>query len=152
MTTPRREKYRISIDQICFFGHNGYLKVQGIISDSELEELDKHSMNMATNRVDLRLAEDVEPRNEGTSPKEHALHRHDIGTDQDLQDIQNPGIQHKALVDFQVSVKLDEAKVLVLHLGETARETRPGLSSGLLLHRHGAGHPLRGLDCDRRLR
>ena len=70
MTTPRREKYRVSIDQICFFGHNGYLKVQGIISDSELAELDEHSMNMAMNRVDLRLPEDVKPRNEGTSPAE----------------------------------------------------------------------------------
>jgi ectoine hydroxylase-related dioxygenase (phytanoyl-CoA dioxygenase family) len=68
MKTSDREKYQVSLDQRHFFGCNGYLKVEGLLSDTELRELDAHSMNLLQNKVDLSQIEGLEPRNDGTSP------------------------------------------------------------------------------------
>ena len=45
-----------------------YLKVEGLVTDEELRELDKHSMNLAMNKLDYSKLEEVTPRNEGTTP------------------------------------------------------------------------------------
>ena len=69
MTAPSRTKYQISLDQRYFFGRNGYLKVEGLLTDAELTELGEHSMNLALDKVDLSQLEGVEPRSvDGESP------------------------------------------------------------------------------------
>ena len=70
MADQGRAKYRLDLDQRYFFGRNGYLKVEGLLENAELRELDEHSMNLARNRVDLSLAKDVKPLSEGNSPAE----------------------------------------------------------------------------------
>lgn len=63
-----RKKYELSLDQRYFFGHNGYLQVTGLLTPDELQDLDTHSMDMALNKVDFSQLEDIEARNEGTTP------------------------------------------------------------------------------------
>jgi ectoine hydroxylase-related dioxygenase (phytanoyl-CoA dioxygenase family) len=70
MEAPHREKYQLTLNQRRFFGTQGYLKVEGLLSDAELCELDRHSMNMALGKVDLSQLEGLTPRNEGTTPAE----------------------------------------------------------------------------------
>ena len=59
--------YGLSVEQYRFFGENGYLRVEGLIGNEELQALDRHSMALACNEVDLNGLP-VEARNEGTSP------------------------------------------------------------------------------------
>ncbi len=59
--------YGLSVEQYRFFGENGYLLVEGLIGNEELQALDRHSMALACNEVDLNGLP-VEARNEGTSP------------------------------------------------------------------------------------
>ena len=68
METSKRKKYQVTIDQRRFFGTQGYLKVEGLVIDEELRELDKHSMNLAMNKLDYSKLEEVTPGNEGTTP------------------------------------------------------------------------------------
>ncbi len=68
MAMPNREKYEVSLDQRRFFGCNGYLKVAGLLCDAELRELDRHSMDLINNRVDLSQLQGLKPRNDGTTP------------------------------------------------------------------------------------
>lgn len=70
MEAPHREKYQLTLNQRRFFGTQGYLKVEGLLSDAELCELDRHSMNMARGKVDLSQLEGLTPRNEGRMPAE----------------------------------------------------------------------------------
>jgi len=70
MKTSDREKYQVSLDERHFFGRNGYLKVAGLLSDAEFQELDEHSMNLLHNKVDLSQIKGPEPRNDGTSPSD----------------------------------------------------------------------------------
>lgn len=67
MTSSDREKYSVSLEERYFFGHNGYLKVKGLLSEAELRELDAHSMNLVHDKVDLSQIKGLEPRNNGTS-------------------------------------------------------------------------------------
>lgn len=64
-----REKVQITVDQRRFFGQNGYLTVAGLISAEELAELDRHSMDLALNRLDLSGL-DAPPRGDGTTPQD----------------------------------------------------------------------------------
>lgn len=58
--------YQLSVEQHRFFGINGFLRVEGLIGDQDLKVLDRHSMALAKNEVDLsRLP--VEARNDGAS-------------------------------------------------------------------------------------
>ncbi len=61
MTTLERQKYQVSLEERRFFGHKGYLKVESLLTDAELSELDQHSMNLALDKVDLDHLEGVEP-------------------------------------------------------------------------------------------
>ena len=62
-----RKKYHLNQEQRTFFGRNGYLKVEGLISADELHLLSTHSMDLALNKIDLSQIP-VEPRSTGTSP------------------------------------------------------------------------------------
>lgn len=62
-----RKKYHLDQEQRTFFGRNGYLKVEGLISADELHLLNTHSMDLALNKIDLSQVP-VEPRSTGTSP------------------------------------------------------------------------------------
>ena len=69
MTTETpREKYHLSRDQRRFYGQQGYLKVEGLLTPEEARELDQYSMNLALNNVDFSKLEGLNPRNEGTTP------------------------------------------------------------------------------------
>ena len=46
--------YKLSVEQHRFFGINGFLRVEGLIGDEDLKTLDRHSMALAKNEVDLR--------------------------------------------------------------------------------------------------
>jgi phytanoyl-CoA hydroxylase len=76
MTTALREKFQLSIDQRRFFGQNGYLVVDGLLSPEELAELDRHSSDLAENKVDLSHAqipswlEEKSQQVKGTSPQD----------------------------------------------------------------------------------
>ena len=63
------EKYQLDVEQRRFFGQNGYLVVSGLLAEGELAELDRHSMALARNEVDLSGVP-AEPRVEGTSPQD----------------------------------------------------------------------------------
>jgi hypothetical protein len=67
-TATQREKYRLSREQRHFYGQNGYLKVEGLLTPEELGELDQHSMDLALNKVDFSGIEGLNPRNQGTTP------------------------------------------------------------------------------------
>ena len=62
-------RYELDIEQRRFFGQNGYLVVSGLLGAAELAELDRHSMALAQNEVDLS-GTGVEPRVDGTSPQD----------------------------------------------------------------------------------
>ena len=68
MENTEREKYDITIDQRRFFGENGFLKIEGLLTDQEIRELDEHSMNLAMNKLDYSKLDCVTPRNEGATP------------------------------------------------------------------------------------
>ena len=68
MENTKREKYEITIDQRRFFGENGFLKIEGLLTDQEIHELDEHSMNLAMNKLDYSKLEGVTPRNESVTP------------------------------------------------------------------------------------
>ncbi len=68
MEYSEREKYQISVNQRRFFGRNGYLKVESLVTPEELDELGVHAMNLAKGRVDFSNLEGVTPRCEGNSP------------------------------------------------------------------------------------
>ena len=67
-TATQREKYRLSRDQRRFYGQQGYLKVEGLLTPEERSELDQYSMNLALNKVDFSKIEGLNPRNQGTTP------------------------------------------------------------------------------------
>lgn len=68
MEGNQREKYQVSVNQRRFFGQNGYLKVEGLLTPEELDELGEHAMNLALGKVDFSKLEGVTPRCEGNSP------------------------------------------------------------------------------------
>ena len=41
--------YGLSVEQYRFFGENGYLRVEGLIGNEELQALDRHSMALECN-------------------------------------------------------------------------------------------------------
>ncbi|MSR82900.1 MAG: phytanoyl-CoA dioxygenase family protein [Candidatus Latescibacteria bacterium] len=67
-TLTQREKYQLTREQRHFYGQNGYLRVEGLLTPEERLELDQHSMNLALDKVDLGKVEGLNPRNEGTTP------------------------------------------------------------------------------------
>lgn len=67
-TATQREKYRLSREQRHFYGRNGYLKIEGLLTPEERSELDQYSMKLARNQVDFSKIEGLNPRNEGTTP------------------------------------------------------------------------------------
>ncbi len=60
--------YGLSVEQYRFFGENGYLRVEGLIGNEELQALDRHSMALACNEVDL-IGLPVEARNRSKGRK-----------------------------------------------------------------------------------
>ena len=68
MGNSNRKKYEVTTDERRFFGQNGFLKVEGLLSDEELRELDAHSMNLAMNQVDFSQLDEVTSRSEGSTP------------------------------------------------------------------------------------
>ena len=64
-----REKYQVSIEQRRFFGQNGYLRVADLINEEELAELDRHSMDLACNMIDLSHV-DAQHQTNSTTPQE----------------------------------------------------------------------------------
>ena len=68
MEDKQREKYEVSVDQRRFFGRNGYLKVEGLVTPEEIGELGEHAMDLAMGKVDFSQLEGVTPRCEGNSP------------------------------------------------------------------------------------
>ena len=68
MEQQPREKYELTLDQRHFFGTQGYLKVEGLLSEEDLRELDHHSMDMALGQIDFSELEGVTPRSEGSTP------------------------------------------------------------------------------------
>ena len=53
MPALETEKYQVSLEQRHFFGRNGYLKVEGLLTGAELRQLDQHSMDLALDKIDL---------------------------------------------------------------------------------------------------
>ena len=72
MTTSKREKYDVSVEQRRDFFTNGFLRVSGLLSAEEFRELDAYSSDLMNGKVVLdheRLAaEGVEPKSGGDSP------------------------------------------------------------------------------------
>ena len=68
MANTNREKYEVTTEQRRFFGQNGFLKVEGLLTNDELRELDTHSMKLAMNQVDFSQLDEVTPRSEGSTP------------------------------------------------------------------------------------
>ena len=63
MPALETEKYQVSLEQRHLFGRNGYLKVEGLLTDAELRQLDQHSMDLALDKTDLS-GFDTKPRTE----------------------------------------------------------------------------------------
>ncbi len=72
MNVPPRHKYELSIEQRRFFFTNGYLRVEGLLSDEELAELDAYSTDAMHGRINFDHVETagVEPHSEGNTPAE----------------------------------------------------------------------------------
>jgi phytanoyl-CoA hydroxylase len=68
MADIKRDKYKVTVEQRRFFGQNGFLKVEGLLTDNELRELDAHSMNLAMNKLDYSKLNGVESRNDSDTP------------------------------------------------------------------------------------
>ena len=152
MEQQPREKYQLTLDQRHFFGTQGYLKVEGLLSEEDLRELDRHSMDMALGQVDFSQLEGVTPRSEGDTPADMEdkffrfiqFHRH--------LEVHERFLLHLRILDvLETLIGPDVMAMQSMLFLKATEEIRSGLSSGFLLHQNCPGHAVWSLDSHRQL-
>ena len=147
MEQQPREKYQLTLDQRRFFGTQGYLKVEGLLSEEDLRELDRHSMDMALGQVDFSKLEGVTPRSEGNTPADMEdkffrfiqFHRH--------LEIHERFLLHLRILDvLETLIGPDVMAMAVDAFSQAAEEIWSGLSSRLFLHQNCSRYAVRSLD------